>query len=57
MYLRKPIEEMPKPDMTKLKAVRIDEKTIIYVPFDRSPEEARVRYWFHRESQKDVRRY
>ena|GEM_PF-2786205 len=52
MYKRT-IEEMPKLDMTKLKPVRIDEKTIIYVPLDRSPEDARARYWSHRKGKNE----
>jgi len=39
------------PDMSKLKAVVIDEKTRIYVPLDMDPEKARERYWSHRVTQ------
>jgi len=38
--------------MSKLKAVVIDRKTRIYVPFDVDPDEARARYWSHREVKK-----
>lgn len=37
------------PDMSKLKAVVIDRKTIIYVPLDVDPETARARYWSRRD--------
>jgi hypothetical protein len=37
------------PDMSKLKAVVIDNRTRIYVPLDVDPEKARARYWSHRE--------
>jgi hypothetical protein len=37
------------PDMSKLKAVMIDRRTMIYVPIDVDPEAARARYWSHRE--------
>jgi len=35
--------------MSKLKAVMIDRRTMIYVPIDVDPETARARYWSHRE--------
>jgi len=37
------------PDMSKLKAVMIDRRTMIYVPIDVDPETARARYWSHRD--------
>lgn len=36
------------PDMSKLKAVMIDRRTMIYVALDVDPETARARYWSHR---------
>jgi hypothetical protein len=45
-------ETFHSPDMSKLKAVVIDRKTRIYVPFDVDPDEARARYWSHREVKK-----
>jgi len=42
------------PDMSKLKAVVINEKTRIYVPLDVDPEIARARYWSHREIKNPV---
>ncbi|MEL7588988.1 MAG: hypothetical protein AAGU19_19920 [Prolixibacteraceae bacterium] len=38
------------PDMSQLKAVVIDKRTRIYVPFDVDPEVACARYWSHREA-------
>ena len=38
------------PDMSKLKAVVIDNRTRIYVPLDADPEKARARYWSYREA-------
>jgi hypothetical protein len=36
------------PDTTKLKAVIIDARTVIYIPLDADPVKARARYWSHR---------
>jgi hypothetical protein len=48
MYEKKH-DHITKPDMSKLKAVVIDARTKIYVPFDVDPEVARARYWSHRD--------
>jgi hypothetical protein len=52
MFEKKQSHNFKSPDMSNLKAVVIDRKTVIYVPIDDDPEEARARYWTKREMKK-----
>ena len=40
--------QVPSPDISKLKTVIIDNRTRIYVPLNMSSEQARDRYWENR---------
>jgi len=44
MYEKKPLVAIKSPDLTKLQAVVIDMRTIIYISIDADPEEAKSRY-------------
>lgn len=44
MYGRKSTADNKSPDLSKLQAVVIDNRTIIYIPMDADPEEAREKY-------------